>query len=68
MRRGEKMSANKVSVSKAAKMVGVSRATFYRVLSQSLTEFKKPCNAPNSRRSPGGKIALLVLSFDRCIW
>ena len=30
MRRGEKMSANKVSVSNAAKMVGVSRATFYR--------------------------------------
>ena len=30
MRRGEKMSSNKVSVSVAAKMVGVSRATFYR--------------------------------------
>lgn len=30
MRRGEKMSANKVSVLIAAKMVGVSRATFYR--------------------------------------
>lgn len=30
MRRGENMSKNKVSVSKAAKMVGVSRATFYR--------------------------------------
>ena len=37
------------------------------VLSQSLTGFKKPCSRPNSRRSPGGKIALRAIGFDQCV-
>ncbi len=34
-----------------------SPAVIQSVLSQSLTEFKKPRNTPESRRSPSGKIA-----------
>ena len=44
------------------------RFGLYRVLSQSLTQYKKARNGSDSKRSPGGKIALPVLSSDRYIW